>query len=70
MDFLNLTDGDKLDQAWAGYAFEGSIALESVLIQGTQLDPSTCNPLGIITGPGGVQDITPRISIIPTGTGL
>jgi hypothetical protein len=66
MSFVNNTDGTVLDQAWAAYAFEGSVALESVLIPGTQLDPSSCNPLGI-TGP---QNVIPEIPLIPTGTGL
>ncbi len=57
LDFLNLGSGDVLDQAWAGYSFEGNIALESVLIGGTQLDPSSCNPL-LVTG---IQVITPVI---------
>jgi len=64
MDFVS-SAGDVLDQAWVGYSFEGNIALESVLIQGTQLDPSSCNPLGVT----GVQVIIPVISSLPTGTG-
>ena len=63
---IDLTGGTSLDQSWVGYAFLGSIALESVLIPATQLDPSTCNPLGI----NGVQTIVPVIPSIPTGTGL
>jgi hypothetical protein len=66
MSFVNASNGDVLDQAWVGYAFEGSVALESVLIPGTQLDPSSCNPLGV-TGP---EVIVPVIPSIPTGTGL
>jgi hypothetical protein len=65
LDFFSAAGGDVLDQAWVGYSFEGNIALESVLIQGTQLDPSSCNPLGVT----GVQVIAPVISSIPTGTG-
>ena len=58
-----------LDQAWVDYAFEGTIALESVLVPGTQLDPSTCNPLGS-RGPGSLGAIIPVIPTIPTGTGI
>ena len=64
---LDFAGGTPLDQAWVGYAFLGSVALESVLIPATQLDPSTCNPLGI---PSGLQVIVPVIPTIPTGTGL
>ena len=63
---LDFTGGSSIDQAWVGYAFEGSIALESVLIQGTQLDPSSCDPLNVV----GVAVITPVVPSIPTGTGL
>jgi hypothetical protein len=65
VDFVNPTAGDILDQAWAAYAFEGNIALESVLIPGTSLDPSSCEPLGI----SGVQPIIPVIPTTPTGIG-
>jgi hypothetical protein len=63
---VNNSSGHEWDQAWVNYAFEGSIALESVLIPGTQLDPSTCNPLGIV----GPEIMTPVIPVLPTGTGL
>jgi hypothetical protein len=66
MVFVNNSSGHEWDQAWVNYAFEGSIALESVLIPGTQLDPSTCNPLGIV----GPEIMTPVIPVLPTGTGL
>ena len=69
VNFLNLTGGDILDQAWAAYSFEGSIALESVLIPGTALDPNTCNPLGIPIGATGVEQILPAVPVIPTGIG-
>ena len=65
MSFVNASGGDVLDQAWVDYSFEGAIALETVLVPGTQLDPSSCNPLGIV----GVQTVVPEVSIIPTGTG-
>jgi hypothetical protein len=63
---VDFTGGSPIDQAWLGYSFEGSIALESILVQGTQLDPSSCNPLNV----NGVQTIVPVIPSIPTGTGL
>jgi hypothetical protein len=63
---MDFSGGQQWDQAWVGYAFLGSVALESVLIPATQLDPSTCNPLGV----SGVQTIVPVIPSIPTGTGL
>jgi hypothetical protein len=65
MSFVNASSGDVLDQAWVDYSFEGAIALESILIPGTQLDPSSCNPLGVV----GVQTVVPEISLLPTGTG-
>ena len=49
---IDFAGGTSLDQAWVGYAFLGSVALESVLIPATQLDPSSCNPLGITRSPG------------------
>ena len=64
---IDFAGGTSLDQAWVGYAFLGSVALESVLIPATQLDPSSCNPLGITSG---LQVIVPVIPTIPTGTGL
>ena len=67
MNFVNNSSGTELDQAWVDYAFEGALAFETILVPGTQLDPSSCNPLGIT---GLVQTITPAISIIPTGTGI
>jgi len=63
---IDFTGGDAFDQAWIGYSFEGSVALESVLIQGTQLDPSTCDPLNV----NGVQLIPPVVPSTPTGTGI
>jgi hypothetical protein len=65
MSFVNNSTGDVLDQAWVDYSFEGAIALETILVPGTQLDPSSCNPLGVT----GIQTILPTISSIPTGTG-
>jgi hypothetical protein len=66
--FYSTSNGASVfDQAWVDYSFEGAIALESILIPGTQLDPSTCNPLGLetLTAP-----IVPEVSLIPTGTGI
>ena len=66
MSFVNNSAGTSLDQAWVDYSFEGAVALETILVPGTQLDPSSCNPLGIV---GVVQTILPTISSIPTGIG-
>ncbi len=63
---MDFTGGTILDQAWVGYAFLGSVALESVLIPGTQLDPSTCAPLGVT---GYFTPVVPVIPTIPTGVG-
>jgi hypothetical protein len=59
--------GTAFDQAWVDYSFEGLLAFESVLVPGTQLDPTTCNPLGL--EPPATTVVTPAISTIPTGTG-
>jgi hypothetical protein len=59
------TSGDVLDQAWGAYSFEGSVALESVLIPGTALDPNACDPLGI----SGIVAIAPVVPTLPTGCG-
>ena len=48
------------------YAFEGAIALETILVPGTQLDPSSCNPLAF---PTATAFVTPAISQAPAGTG-
>ena len=64
---FNNSAGSVYDQAWVDYSFEGDIALESVLIPGTQLDPSSCNPLYTL---GFIQTILPTISVIPTGIGV
>jgi hypothetical protein len=66
MSFFNASGGDVWDQAWVDYSFEGAIALETILVPGTQLDPSTCNPLGYETSSA---FIFPAIPTIPTGTG-
>jgi hypothetical protein len=59
--------GTPFDQAWVDYSFEGAIALESIIIPGTQLDPSTCNPLGWESP--ATATIIPEIPTVPTGTG-
>ena len=68
-DFLNLGGGGTvLDQAWVDYSFEGSVAFETILVPGTQLDPSSCNPEGTA-----IQGLTePIIPVIPAvvGTGV
>jgi hypothetical protein len=68
-DFLNLSGGGTiLDQAWLDYSFEGALALETVLVPGTQLDPSSCNPEGSSIQ-GLTQPITPVIPAV-VGTGV
>lgn len=67
MNFLNLVQGSVFDQAWVAYTFEGNIALESILVPGTQLDPSTCNPLGTETS---TYTIVPAVPAVPTGLGI
>ncbi len=54
----------RLDQAWVDYDFQGPGAFLSASTPGTQLDPSTCNPLNVT----GVRIQAP---VIPTivGTG-
>ncbi len=60
---VDFSGGTPFDQAWLGYSFEGSVALESTLIQGTQLDPSTCDPLNV----AGRRDHHPGRSVHPDG---
>jgi len=63
MNFVNLIDGTELDQAWAAFEFDGSLAFVSAHIPGTQLDPSSCEPLGIVGG----TDVNPITPVIPGG---
>jgi hypothetical protein len=57
-------NGGRLDQAWVEYDFEGPGAFLSAGQPATQLDPTTCNPLGVT----GVQVIAPVIPAV-VGTG-
>jgi hypothetical protein len=65
-DFLNLGGGGTvIDQAWVDYSFEGILAFETILVPGTQLDPSTCNPEG-----SAIQGLTEPIApVIPAVVG-
>lgn len=53
------------DQAWVEYDFQGQGAFLSASVPGTQLDPTTCVPLGL---EGEVQNVGPVIPAI-VGTG-
>jgi hypothetical protein len=55
MAFNNTTTGTNLDQAFAAYEFDGGSAFISAHWPGWQLDPSACEPLGVI----GVQPEIP-----------
>jgi hypothetical protein len=75
MDFVN-SSGTTMDQAWADYSFEGSAAFLSILVPGTQLDISTCDPLGVVNpqnptpeNPESLIDLPPLIPDRPVGTG-
>jgi len=67
MNFFNpgAPNGGSLDQAWVEYDFQGPGAFLSASTPGTQLDPSTCNPLGVN---GAVALIAPAIPTV-VGTG-
>ena len=67
MDFVNFSAGDVWDQAWVDYSFEGALAFETILIPGTQLDPSSCNPLGY---EGSSAFVFPDVPSVPIGTGV
>jgi len=68
MSFLNSGTPEnfngRLDQAWVEYEFQGPAAFLSMSAPGTQLDPSTCVPLGIT----GVVLTAPAIPTV-VGTG-
>jgi hypothetical protein len=70
IEFRNLINppaGTVLDEAWVAYDFQGAAAFLSASAPATQLDPSTCNPLGmpIAAFPGGVNG--PIVPVIPGG---
>jgi len=76
MAFNNTTTGTNLDQAFAAYEFDGGSAFISAHWPGWQLDPSACEPLGVIgvqpeipTITGGVTGTGDGITIPPAGTG-
>lgn len=62
MKFFNSAgpNSGKLDQAWVEYDFQGQAAFLSISAPATQLDPSTCNPLGVT----GVVSVAPAIPTI------
>jgi len=76
MNFVNQSGGGTaMDQAWADFSFEGSAAFLSILVPGTQLDISTCNP-NLVFSPAAPTAGNPAIlfndpffSDIPTGVG-
>ena len=76
MAFNNLIDGTNLDQAYVSYEFQGAGAFISAHFPGVQLDPSACEPLGVVgivpiipVIPGGVTGSGDGLAIPPTGTG-
>ncbi len=75
MNFYNpgAPNGGRLDQAWVEYDFQGPGAFLSASTPATQLDPSSCTPLGICPAPGqGVcTAVSPTQPAIPSvvGTG-
>jgi hypothetical protein len=73
MSFVNTSGpvGGVLDQAYVTYDFQGPLAFLSAGVEAAQLDPTACQPLGIITQPalGGVTVTAPVIPTVPTGTG-
>ena len=68
MVFFNPTAplGGVLDQAWVEYEFQGAGAFLSMSAPATQLDPTTCSPLGV--PPGAITPTAPAIPVI-VGTG-
>jgi hypothetical protein len=67
MRFLNTSTGTPFDQAWVDYDFQGPGAFLSISAPATQLDPSTCNPIGIPAGV--VFAVTPSVPAGPVGQG-
>ena len=74
LEFRNITGtGTSLDQAWMEYEFNGAAAFISASAPGTQLDPSSCNPLGVpLVGGGliGANLIDPTIPGVLTTMGV
>jgi hypothetical protein len=68
LDFVNFASGDVWDQAWVDYSFESNVAFETILVPGTQLDPSTCNPLGYEFPASAF--VFPDVPQVPIGTGV
>ncbi len=68
MDFVNFSAGDVWDQAWVDYSFESNLAFETILVPGTQLDPSSCNPLGYEFPASAF--VFPDVPSVPIGTGI
>jgi hypothetical protein len=58
MDFNNPVEGTELDQAYVSYQFNGGAAFISAHVPGVQLDPSACEPLGLL---GAVNPVIPAI---------
>ena len=70
IEFRNLTtapNGTVLDQAWVSYDFAGAAAFLSAGAPATQLDPSTCNPLGVPIGAFSAGVNGPVVPVIPGG---
>jgi hypothetical protein len=67
MDFNNPTEGTVLDQAYVSYQFNGGAAFISAHVPGVQLDPSACEPLGLI---GLVNPVIPAIPGGVDGSGV
>lgn len=65
MNFFNPGSGDNfngiLDQAWVEYDFQGPGAFLSASTPATQLDPSTCNPLGVGANARVVAPVIPAV---------
>ena len=67
MNFFNGSgpNGGVLDQAWVEYDFQGQGAFLSASVPATQLDPSTCVPLGVgYPNSSSVQNTQPVIPVI------
>ena len=67
LEFRNLATGTVLDQAWVSYDFMGAAAFLSAAAPATQLDPSTCNPLGVPIAAFSTGVNGPVAPVIPGG---